>query len=389
MINAANEKSVEKSVEKSIHEIHTSGRQLVFEFTGAGSLALAWLHSVPGSSRTILEATDRYSDTSLAELLAHSPMKSVDPQTAGAMAQRAYLHACRLGDENHPRIGIACTATIATDREKAGAHRVCVAVRDNRQSMTLDLTLTKGKRTRLAEESLIANIIIDAIASATGASRLPIQLLPREQLVSDLQETPDPVDLLWSSQTPWVAVDTAGHRLAAPPVRGIIYSGSFNPLHFGHLALAAAATATGSPVTFEIPAINADKAPLTRAELERRLSQFTARHDVLITRAPLFSDKARLFPGCTFLMGYDTAQRLIDPRFYNDSPSARDQALADLRTSSCRLLVAGRLDGDQYKTLADLPLPPELADLFINLSGFRADISATSLRAQHGIPDSD
>lgn len=380
---------INSAQEKSIHEIHTSTRQIVFEFTGAGSLALAWLHSVAGSSRTILEATDRYSNSSLAELITHSPIKSVDPQTAGAMAHAAYLRACRLGDDYHPRLGVACTATIATDREKAGQHRCCIALRDNRQTMTLDLVLTKGKRTRLAEETLIATMIIDAIAGASAAARLPIQLLPREQIISDIQETPDPVDLLWAAQTPYVAVEKSGHRQPAPPVRGIVYSGSFNPLHFGHEALAAAATATGLPVTFEIPAVNADKAPLTRAELERRLAQFMGRHDVLVTRTPLFADKARLFPGCTFLMGYDTAERLIDPRFYGDSPSALDQALTEVRSQSCRVMVAGRLDGDAYKTLKDLPIPASAADLFIELPGFRADISATALRAQRGIPDSD
>ena len=35
-----------------IEQIHNSAHKLVFEFTGAGSLALYQLHSVAGSSRT-------------------------------------------------------------------------------------------------------------------------------------------------------------------------------------------------------------------------------------------------------------------------------------------------------------------------------------------------
>jgi hypothetical protein len=59
-----------------------SGRKLVYEFTGAGSLALSWLHSVGGSSRLLLEACDRYSPGSLAELLGHAPAKAVSADVA-------------------------------------------------------------------------------------------------------------------------------------------------------------------------------------------------------------------------------------------------------------------------------------------------------------------
>src|SRR5271154_1356670 len=103
------------SVWRTIERIHASRHQLVLEFAGAGSLGLAWLHAVPGSSRTILEATDRYSAASLGDLLGRAPETFVDPKTAIAMADAAYLRACRLGDQNHPRLGVACTATIATD----------------------------------------------------------------------------------------------------------------------------------------------------------------------------------------------------------------------------------------------------------------------------------
>lgn len=41
-----------------ITAIHTAARPCVIEFAGAGSQALWWLHSVAGSSRTVLEATD-------------------------------------------------------------------------------------------------------------------------------------------------------------------------------------------------------------------------------------------------------------------------------------------------------------------------------------------
>ena len=52
------------SIADLVAQIHAAPHMVVYEFAGAGSLALLWLHSVGGSSRTILEATDHYANAS-------------------------------------------------------------------------------------------------------------------------------------------------------------------------------------------------------------------------------------------------------------------------------------------------------------------------------------
>ena len=61
-----------------------------------------------------------------------------------------------------------------------------------------------------------------------------------------------------------------------------------------------------------------------------------------LTGAPTFHRKARLFPGTAFVIGWDTAVRLVDPRYYGDSEDAMLGALADMWSRGCRFLVAGR-----------------------------------------------
>src|SRR5687768_10379379 len=129
---------------QTIEGLFDSGHHLVYEFTGAGSLALAWLHSIGGSSRLLLEATDRYSAPSLAELIGRAPGKAVSAETAGVMAMRAYRRAVRLSDGTSPCIGLACTATIATDRTKRGEHACHVAAQTRIGRSDFGISLAKG-----------------------------------------------------------------------------------------------------------------------------------------------------------------------------------------------------------------------------------------------------
>jgi hypothetical protein len=113
-----------------------------------------------------------------------------------------------------------------------------------------------------------------------------------------------------------------------------------------------------------------------------RFSQFGGYAPVAATAAPLFVDKARLFPGATFVIGSDTAARLLEPRYYGGT-AALHAAFETIRAAGCRFLVAGRLVEGRWITLDELVLPTALSDLFSAIPAelFREDISSTQLRA--------
>lgn len=151
--------------EPEIARIHAAPQRLVLAFAGAGSLGLAWLHAVPGSSRTLLEAVDAYAPRSLAEIVGEPPAQAVSAATAAAMAQWAYRRAVHLADDAWPLLGVGLTAAISTDRARRGADRGFVAVQDGAGLHVYDLPLAKTQ-SRMEQEERISALLIRAIAAA-------------------------------------------------------------------------------------------------------------------------------------------------------------------------------------------------------------------------------
>lgn len=184
---------------------------------------------------------------------------------------------------------------------------------------------------------------------------------------------------------PAVCHESDGTVRAGPPFPAALLSGSFNPLHHGHLALAAAAGRhLGVPVAFELSRANVDKPPLSDDEVARRVGQFRGVGPVWVTAAPTFAEKAQLFPGVAFVLGYDTAERLVDPRYCGGDPAARDAVLRGLLAAGCRVVVGGRVGPDGAFRVWDAGAAgEEFRGLFVPLTeaDFRADVSSTALRA--------
>jgi hypothetical protein len=244
--------------------------------------------------------------------------------------------------------------------------------------------MIKGARNRSGEEALASRLLLRAIAYASGVEdSSSLELFDGEQVEQDVFAEPDPVAQLLAGAARSVTIAPDGRRAADAPVRGVLVSGSFNPLHVGHERLAhAAAEALGLPASFELPVLNADKPPLGYAELEQRLDQFRGRYRVVLSREPLFVGKAAVFPSCVFAIGQDTAKRLIDPRYY-DGAAGHDAALEVIRANGCRFLVAGRVEDGVFRTLADIAVPDAFRDLFVELPerAFRIDLASSEIRA--------
>ncbi len=376
--------SINAEIQSLVEGLHASSTMAVIATAGAGTQAISWLFGVAGASRTVLELLVPYSPSSFVEFVGHEPEQFVAAQAARDMARSAYRRALHLREGSTPVVGVACTATIATDRPKRGEHRCHVALWNEAGVSTFSLEFVKGLRDRAGEDGIASMLVLRALSEASGVEfGLDLGLDARERIEIDSVRYEDSVKGLIASHVSSVTIHPDGSMAADVPVRGGVLSGSFNPLHEGHERLASAASEMlGEDVAFELSITNVDKPPLEEAEIRRRVAQFAGKHRVVVTRALVFYQKAVLFPVCAFVIGWDTVTRLVDPRYYDGKLSRMMAALEDIRRQDCRFLVAGRVDDGTFHTLDEVAIPNGLEDLFMSIpeSAFRSDLSSTALR---------
>jgi hypothetical protein len=270
-------------VKRLISELYSlpAPPQLCISVTGGGGQAIAWLLAVPGASACLLEATVPYSPVSGRQWMggaAAAPASLCSEEAAVALAREAYSRAMHLSVAEHgltlsaaaPVLGIGCTAAVASTRPKRGEHRCHVAAYSSAGVATYSLRLAKGRRDRAGEDAVVGRLVLRAIFEAAGLQQLAdfssaalllepdttdssagsaVETVPVAQrtVVTDaLQALMD-----GAVKTAVVLPTTADAAAAAQsqqffadlpvPAPAIVFPGSFNPLHEGHVGLVRAA----------------------------------------------------------------------------------------------------------------------------------------------------
>lgn len=421
----------------AISVLRQTGKQIFLLTTGStGGLAEALWQPFHASSQ-LMGHHFCYAQEDLVQFLGFKPKQFCSEETAAQMAARAYWHgmelAVRRGIAVPDMIGVGMTSVVSSDRHHRGEERVCIAVRTTDEFRKFEATFEKCAENASSEERFLARLEQSQLADVMTLN-LVLASAGLEQVLFPMKcaRSFDFIDAaeggfveqlapaFWANHYDAMRMDVGAAggwlkgcdeatdqrietALANPPIYGRVYQdgcgedhtpnletdlknivlfpGSFNPLHYGHIALARTVEKmTGKRVVFEITNTHPDKPTCTHEEMMRRADQFQFFAPVILSdNAPLFIDKARRYPGVPMVVGADVMQSLLNVRYYDNSLQKMFDMLEEFRRLGTVFCVNGREVNGMFLTRDDVAVPKRFEDLFVAVSG-REDISSTQLR---------
>lgn len=162
-----------------------------------------------------------------------------------------------------------------------------------------------------------------------------------------------------------------------------VYSGSFNPLHEGHLAIAHYIERKHNQnVEFEICKCPVDKDPLSEEDCDRRLKQFRMLGRIcFLSEATTFLEKTMTYENrcgndqIYFIVGMDTISRIDDPKYYLNSKDERDRCLKIIKRFGGSFIVFPRVGFETHIPSLEMSSIVEFVTDFTPV-----DVSSTEIR---------
>ncbi|CUE72354.1 Hypothetical protein, putative [Bodo saltans] len=395
-----------------VERIHASPFKYNLITTGAGGSAISTLMSVPGCSRTLINAQVPYASKTTQDLLDNFPSKFVSSDIGRQLAQHAFRQAVEMDPTTLPIniVGIGATAALQTSTVRRGADAVFITAWGKHFVNSYAVEMSK-ELSRLQQEEIVGQLIVRAMAESASVdcqdlkSQLDAAQLQTPVQLNATSDIPSPINAVLSGQIQCALFNRHGDvRVNIYPFTKedhdynaniyLLYPGSFKPLHWGHTELARVAGQVmqryhpekkNVVITYEISASIVGKKDVCEEDFIERISQFTTQgRRVAITAAKLFVEKAEMFPNHGLVVGIDTARRVLDKQYYNNDDSKMIAAMKAIDNFGCYFVVGGRKRDDGWDDLDDLTVPPELKHMFkgINRADFRVDISSTEIRAR-------
>lgn len=409
---------------------------LCLAIAGGGGHAISALASTPGASALLLEGTVTYDRKSMETYVGGKELskhKFVSKESAALLSRAAvrramkYRHALK----DYPFcIGLGVTSALVTSKERPGRGSfgyICATRADGCQ-WSCRVELAPQLRNRVEEDQLMGQLALQAVEQLQSRATTEITKNDEQDIIEDISFDDGVVEDQAFTAAERILDGTADAVLLLPnadkssfivmtdpilPPSSLIFPGSFNPPHDGHVTLARVAAASFSqqeitPVFMELSLTNADKPSLDPRSVSERANKFLELDNlpspcgILLTSAPLFSQKVEILEQymapaldgndqkAGFIIGTDTMRRILDPKYYGNDVENMLEAVRGMGRAGVQFVVGGRLEQGKktakpmfvsgYKELEELPKDVQSMFSIVSEEQFRVDISSSEIR---------
>jgi nicotinic acid mononucleotide adenylyltransferase len=371
----------------NLEALRDSGYKIYLTTTGAGAGIQNEIWKVAGCSSFFVGASFPYARDKTIQFLGYEPKQFTSRETTIDLAVASYKRALSSCKGTDQPVGIGVCASVTSLEEHKGDHRYYVCVITPTEIKGFSETMEKPesdyhrsdpegiRRYRNRDGNQIDYYSLRILMQVLGFGNFEVQVEDWNNLATTLFfEHP-----LWHpdgrrSSDEYLKT-TKNHRF---------FPGSFNPPHMGHICMASEIEdSKGERPVFMIERQPPHKEKLSVQEMIRRRILLKDETVLFTDGAPLFIEKARLYPFSWFVIGADTVLRMLDPFW---GPQIKDM-LSEFDTLGTRFHVFGRkVEGRLWKSsevskMMEFNYPDHNYGMFIYHDGLW-DISSTQLRRE-------